>query len=40
MAKVFASEVALKCAVDTMRVHGGYGYSRESPSSGCTVMRR
>jgi alkylation response protein AidB-like acyl-CoA dehydrogenase len=29
MAKVYASEVALECAVDAMQVHGGYGYSRE-----------
>jgi alkylation response protein AidB-like acyl-CoA dehydrogenase len=29
MAKVYASEVALACAVDAMQVHGGYGYSRE-----------
>ena len=29
MAKVYASEVALECAVEAMQVHGGYGYSRE-----------
>jgi alkylation response protein AidB-like acyl-CoA dehydrogenase len=29
MAKVYASEVALQCAIDAMQVHGGYGYSRE-----------
>jgi len=29
MAKVYASEVALACAIDAMQVHGGYGYSRE-----------
>lgn len=29
MAKMFASEVALECAIDAMRVHGGYGYSTE-----------
>ncbi len=29
MAKVYASEVALACAIDSMQVHGGYGYSRE-----------
>ncbi|MQA78594.1 MAG: acyl-CoA dehydrogenase [Streptosporangiales bacterium] len=29
MAKVFASETALDCALDSMRVHGGYGYSQE-----------
>jgi alkylation response protein AidB-like acyl-CoA dehydrogenase len=29
MAKLFASEVALQVAQDSMRVHGGYGYSAE-----------
>jgi alkylation response protein AidB-like acyl-CoA dehydrogenase len=29
MAKVFASETALYCALESMRVHGGYGYSQE-----------
>jgi alkylation response protein AidB-like acyl-CoA dehydrogenase len=29
MAKVYASEVAMECAVAAMQVHGGYGYSRE-----------
>lgn len=29
MAKVFASETALTCALDSMRIHGGYGYSTE-----------
>jgi alkylation response protein AidB-like acyl-CoA dehydrogenase len=29
MAKVFASETALYCALDSLRVHGGYGYSQE-----------
>jgi len=29
MAKLFASETAMQVAVDAMRVHGGYGYSRE-----------
>ena len=29
MAKVYASEVALQCALESMRVHGGYGYSAE-----------
>ncbi len=29
MAKLFASEVALECATEAMRVHGGYGYSPE-----------
>jgi alkylation response protein AidB-like acyl-CoA dehydrogenase len=29
MAKLFASEVALKCALDSMRIHGGHGYSQE-----------
>jgi alkylation response protein AidB-like acyl-CoA dehydrogenase len=29
MAKIFASEQALSCATDAMRIHGGYGYSTE-----------
>ncbi len=29
MAKVFASEAALYCSLESMRVHGGYGYSQE-----------
>lgn len=29
MAKIFASEVAMQCAADSMRIHGGYGYSTE-----------
>jgi alkylation response protein AidB-like acyl-CoA dehydrogenase len=29
MAKLFASEAAMKVALDAMRVHGGYGFSRE-----------
>ncbi len=29
MAKVYASDVALDCAISSMQVHGGYGYSRE-----------
>ncbi|MBO0854609.1 MAG: acyl-CoA dehydrogenase, partial [Nocardia sp.] len=29
MAKLFASEAAMEVALDAMRVHGGYGYSRE-----------
>lgn len=29
MAKLFASEVAFQAAQDSMRVHGGYGYSAE-----------
>jgi alkylation response protein AidB-like acyl-CoA dehydrogenase len=29
MAKLFASEVALECATEAMRIHGGYGYSPE-----------
>jgi alkylation response protein AidB-like acyl-CoA dehydrogenase len=29
MAKLFASEVAMEIALDTMRVHGAYGYSTE-----------
>jgi alkylation response protein AidB-like acyl-CoA dehydrogenase len=29
MAKLFASEAAMEVALDAMRVHGGYGFSRE-----------
>jgi alkylation response protein AidB-like acyl-CoA dehydrogenase len=29
MAKLFASEVALKASLDSMRIHGSYGYSTE-----------
>jgi alkylation response protein AidB-like acyl-CoA dehydrogenase len=29
MAKVFASEVAMKTATEAVQVHGGYGYVRE-----------
>lgn len=29
MAKLFASETAMRIALDAMRVHGGYGYSTE-----------
>ena len=29
MAKLFASETALKCSLDAMRIHGAYGYSTE-----------
>jgi alkylation response protein AidB-like acyl-CoA dehydrogenase len=31
MAKVFASEVAVRCASKAVQVHGGYGYTREFP---------
>ncbi|MEV6300034.1 acyl-CoA dehydrogenase family protein [Actinoplanes sp. NPDC051861] len=29
MAKAFASEAAMSCALNAMQVHGGYGYSKE-----------
>ena len=29
MAKLFGSEVALKASLESMRIHGGYGYSQE-----------
>jgi butyryl-CoA dehydrogenase len=29
MAKLFASEIASKCASEAIQIHGGYGYSRE-----------
>ncbi len=31
MAKYFASEVAIENALESMRIHGGYGYSKEFP---------
>jgi alkylation response protein AidB-like acyl-CoA dehydrogenase len=31
MAKVFASEVAVRCASKAVQIHGGYGYTREFP---------
>jgi len=29
MAKYFASEAALECSLEAMRIHGGMGYSTE-----------
>ncbi len=29
MAKLFASEAAVNCSMEAMRIHGGYGYSKE-----------
>jgi len=31
MAKLFASEICVEVTMDAMRVHGGYGYSKEYP---------
>ena len=31
MAKLFASETALEVATEAMRIHGGYGYTKELP---------
>jgi alkylation response protein AidB-like acyl-CoA dehydrogenase len=31
MAKLFASETALEVATESMRIHGGYGYTKEFP---------
>ncbi len=31
MAKVFASEVGMRCATRALQIHGGYGYTREFP---------
>ena len=28
-AKLFASEIAMQCASDSLQIHGGYGYSKE-----------
>ena len=30
MAKVYASEVAMKASTQCVQIHGGYGYMRES----------
>ena len=40
MAKVFASETAIECSLEAMRVLGGYGYTTTSRSSGSTATRR
>ena len=31
MAKLFATEIAEEIVIDAMRIHGGYGYSKEYP---------
>ena len=31
MAKVFASETAIECSMEAMRILGGYGYTVEFP---------
>jgi alkylation response protein AidB-like acyl-CoA dehydrogenase len=31
MAKVFASETAIENSLESMRIHGGYGYTAEFP---------
>ena len=31
IAKVYASEIAYEVTLDSMRVHGGYGYTSEFP---------
>lgn len=31
MAKLFASETAMKTATKAVQIHGGYGYSKEYP---------
>jgi alkylation response protein AidB-like acyl-CoA dehydrogenase len=31
MAKLFASETALEVATEAMRIHGGYGYTKDAP---------
>ena len=30
MAKVYASEVAMKCATECVQIHGGYGFIKET----------
>ena len=29
IAKLFASEMSLNCAIDALQIHGGYGYMKE-----------
>ena len=29
MAKLFASKIAVRCALEAIQIHGGYGYIRE-----------
>ena len=29
MAKLYASEICIKASLESMRIHGGYGYSTE-----------
>ena len=31
MAKLFASEIAMRATVKAIQIHGGYGYTREYP---------
>src|SRR5205814_9274083 len=31
MAKLFCSELAMRCAHDAVQIHGGYGYVKEYP---------
>jgi alkylation response protein AidB-like acyl-CoA dehydrogenase len=31
MAKLFASEVAMRATTKAIQIHGGYGYTREFP---------
>lgn len=31
MAKLFASETAMRVATQSVQIHGGYGYTREFP---------
>ena len=32
MAKLYASEVAVKCANESVQIHGGYGYTKDYPA--------
>ncbi len=32
MAKLFASEMAVRVCNDAVQIHGGYGYTREFPA--------
>ena len=31
MAKYYASEVSVRCATESVQIHGGYGYTKDFP---------
>jgi len=32
VAKLFASEVAVRCANESVQIHGGYGFNKDYPA--------